>query len=146
MSDPNSYDYIIVGAGAAGCVIAARLVERTGARVLLLEAGGPDDPGDPRRLDRARDVLAWGASSPYDWNYSTEPGDGVVGRRIAIAQGKVLGGGTSINAMMYIRGNRRDYDHRQAGQRGPGLRDVPCSGGRGRRGGRLSRKPAACSA
>jgi len=108
MNFERTFDYIIVGAGAAGCVIAYRLVKNLGCSVLLLEAGGPDSNPAIHNTDMQSMTSLWGSNA--DWGYSTEPEPGLGGRQISITQGKVLGGGTSINAMMYIRGNRRDYD------------------------------------
>ena len=108
MNFERKFDYIIVGAGAAGCVIAYRLIENLGCSVLLLEAGSPDSNSAIHYTDIQSMTSLWGSSA--DWGYSTEPEPGLVNRQISIAQGKVLGGGTSINAMMYIRGNRRNYD------------------------------------
>jgi choline dehydrogenase len=102
------FDYIIVGAGAAGCVIAHRLIKNLGCRVLLLEAGNQDHNPAIHNTDIQSMTSLWGSDA--DWGYSTEPEPGLGDRQISIAQGKVLGGGTSINAMMYVRGNRRDYD------------------------------------
>ena len=105
MSVNASYDYIIIGAGAAGCVIADRL-SKAGAMVLLLEAGSQainpaiDNPGGF--------VSLWGSN--LDWGLATESQPGMAGRNLVINQGKVLGGSTSINAMMYVRGNRMNYD------------------------------------
>ncbi|HEY5976732.1 MAG TPA: GMC family oxidoreductase N-terminal domain-containing protein [Solirubrobacterales bacterium] len=100
------HDYVIVGAGSAGCVLAARLSEDPDVNVLLLEAGGPDTkenihvPLGYLQLQR----------TDVDWDYVSAPEPNCNGRRIALPRGKVLGGSSSINAMVYIRGNHRDYD------------------------------------
>lgn len=101
------YDYIIVGAGSAGCALANRLSADIGTRVLLLEAGGWD------RHPFIKLPLGWGKlllDRMYDWGYEGEPQDCIAGRRIEVARGKIIGGSSSINAMAYVRGNRADYD------------------------------------
>ena len=101
----KEYDYIIVGAGSAGCVVAGRLSE-DGYKVLLLEAGGSDDD------DLIRTPLLFSAlfQGEKDWNYNSDPEPGLAGRRLFMPRGKVLGGSSSLNAMFYIRGDRTDFD------------------------------------
>jgi 4-pyridoxate dehydrogenase len=101
------YDYIIVGAGSAGCTLANRLTEDKHIRVLVLEAGGWDS--DPL----IRMPLAWGRilqERRHDWGYDSEPDAGTGNRRIECMRGKVVGGSSSVNAMAYVRGHRSDYD------------------------------------
>ncbi len=100
------YDYIIVGAGSAGCVLASRLTENPDARVLVLEAG-PPDTADEIHIPAAVNLLF---KSAYDWNYQTTVQDRAGGRSIYWPRGRVIGGSSSINAMIYIRGSRHDYD------------------------------------
>lgn len=117
-----SYDYVVIGAGSAGAVVAARLSEDRDARVLLLEAGGRDNhPFQLMPLAFLRVV----ASSRFNWKFESEPEPGLNNRRLEIPRGKTLGGSSSINALMYIRGNPMDYDlWRQQGCEGWGYRDV----------------------
>ena len=96
MADTHTHDYIVVGSGASGAVIANRLSADPGNSVLLLEAGGADS--NPDIADPAGFVRLWG--SDIDWSLTTESQQGLTGRSISINQGKVLGGSTSINAMM----------------------------------------------
>jgi choline dehydrogenase len=100
------YDYVIVGAGSAGCVLASRLSENPGSRVLLLEAG-PPDTADEIHIPAAMNLLF---QTAYDWNYQTVAQDRAGGRSIYWPRGRVLGGSSSINAMIYVRGSRQDYD------------------------------------
>jgi choline dehydrogenase len=100
------YDYVIVGAGSAGCVLATRLSEDPGVQVLLLEAGPPDTN---ENIHVPLGYLQLGRTE-VDWDYCSAPEPECNGRRIPLPRGKVLGGSSSINAMVYIRGNRRDYD------------------------------------
>jgi choline dehydrogenase len=100
------YDYVIVGAGSAGCVLAARLSEDPDVSVLLLEAGPPDTN---QNIHVPLGYLQL-ARTEIDWDYATAPEPNCNGRRISLPRGKVLGGSSSVNAMIYIRGNRLDYD------------------------------------
>jgi len=101
----SSYEYVIVGAGSAGCLLAGRL-SAAGARVLLLEAGGSDRRPEvkvpaafPNQFQTVR-----------DWNFMSEPEPGLFGRRLSLPRGRMLGGSSSMNAMLYTRGNRADFD------------------------------------
>ena len=116
------YDYVIVGAGSAGCVLAARLGEDPDVRVAVIEAGPPDDGRrDPRCRSRRRSL----AEQPLGLGLSSEPEPGLDDRRNYLPRGRVLGGSSSLNAMIYIRGNRADYDEWAAmGLDGWGYEDV----------------------
>jgi choline dehydrogenase len=100
------FDYVIVGAGSAGCVLASRLSEDPDVSILLLEAGPPDTK---ENVHVPLGYLQL-ATTDVDWDYHSAPEPECNGRRIQLPRGKVLGGSSSMNAMVYIRGNRRDYD------------------------------------
>ena len=115
------YDYIIVGAGSAGCVLASRLTEDPNITVLLLEAGTPDSKIEIH-IPAAYSKLF---KTKYDWNYYTEPQLHMHDRRLYIPRGKVIGGCSSINGMIYIRGHSYDYDYwSKLGNQGWSFREV----------------------
>jgi len=118
----ESFDYVIVGAGSAGCVLAARLTEDGQHSVLLLEYGG----SDRSPFIQMPAALSIPMNMPrYNWGYHTEPEPHLGGRRLQTPRGKVLGGSSSINGLVYVRGNPHDFDGWQAqGASGWGYHDV----------------------
>ena len=115
-------DYVIVGAGSAGCVLAERLSAGGKYRVVLLEAGGKDrNPWIHIPLGYGRTMF----DKRVNWMFETEPEPGLDNRRIKQPRGKVLGGSSSINGLLYVRGQPEDYDHwRDLGNPGWGFADV----------------------
>ncbi|MBV8887437.1 MAG: GMC family oxidoreductase N-terminal domain-containing protein [Chroococcidiopsidaceae cyanobacterium CP_BM_RX_35] len=115
------YDYIVIGAGSAGCVVANRLTEDDDTTVLLLEAGNPDSKPEIQIPADCFTLLG----SEVDWGYFSEPESYLNDRKMLCSRGKVLGGSSSINFMMYVRGNPHDYDHWQSlGNTGWSYQDV----------------------
>jgi choline dehydrogenase len=105
------YDYVVMGAGSAGCVLAARLSEDPHVKVALIEAGPPDTAQEIHIPAGVSSLI----KSRWDWDFDSEPEPGLARRRIYLPRGRMLGGSSSMNAMIYIRGNRADYDTWAAG-------------------------------
>ena len=104
----QTFDYLIIGGGSAGCVLAARLSEDPQVRVALLEAGAPDSSV---LIHCPAGLAVLAQNGQANWAFATVPQPGLNGRRGYQPRGKVLGGSSSVNAMVYIRGQRADYDH-----------------------------------
>ena len=123
MSDNAAYDYIVVGAGSAGAVVASRLSESGSYRVLLLEAGTKGSSHFWARVPVGTSKMI--DDPTVNWCYKSEPDEGSGGRRIDVPRGKMMGGSSSINGMVYMRGQAQDYDHwTQLGNRGWSYQDV----------------------
>jgi choline dehydrogenase len=101
-----AYDFIVCGGGTSGCVVARRLAENPAAQVLVLEAGADE------RIDAVRNATAWMSNigSTRDWQFEAEPSAALLGRRAPLPMGKVLGGGSSINGLVWARGHQHDFD------------------------------------
>jgi len=106
MKPRHEFDYIVVGAGSAGCVLGSRLSQDPNIRVALVEAGGPDDAPEIQMPVAFPQLF----KTKYDWDFASEPEPGLGNRRIYLPRGKTLGGSSAINAMIYIRGNAADFD------------------------------------
>ena len=118
----DNFDFIIVGGGSAGCLLANRLSANPEHRVLLLEAGPPDDAA---MVKAPLGTFALYHSTKFNWKFWSREGQGLNERQIFCPQGKTLGGSSAINAMIYARGHREDYDHWQAlGNRGWGYDEM----------------------
>ena len=122
MTTDSTYDYIVVGAGSAGCVVAARLSENPDCSVLLLEAGGPDNHPYLRMPMAFLKVMV---DPRFDWGYMSEPEPNLGGRKLWIPRGKVLGGSSTTNGMFFMRGHPLDFDGwKQSGCEGWGYQDL----------------------
>ncbi|MEU1316327.1 GMC family oxidoreductase [Streptomyces tibetensis] len=104
--DRESYDYIVVGAGSAGCALAARLSEDPDVTVALIEAGPPARG----RLFEIPALFSQQLKTTFDWDFETDPEPQLGGRRAYLPRGRVIGGTSSMNTMLYVRGHRYDYD------------------------------------
>ena len=107
MASSNEFDYVVIGSGSAGAIVASRLSENPDVSVLLLEAGPRDNSLLLRIPAAAR--YAFNARR-FNWNFQSEPEPGLNGRTLALPAGRVLGGSSSINGLVYLRGNPLDYE------------------------------------
>ena len=120
--DADTFDYVIVGGGAAGSVLAGRLTEDLGVTVCVLESGPPDNHPF---IHVPAGFIKMLFNPKFTWQFKTEPSEGTAGRQIPTTQGRTLGGGSSINGMVYNRGQPADFDHwAQRGNRGWGYTDI----------------------
>lgn len=106
----QTVDYVVIGAGTAGCIVAARLAVDLHVKVALLDVGGLDDNPAIYAAGLEPMFSLWAPDGAENWGYRTTPQPGLGGREVDVARGKVLGGSSAVNAMIYIRGNRRDFD------------------------------------
>ena len=122
IKDLGTFDYVVIGAGSAGCVLANRLSEDPSVKVALLEAGGKDNY---MWIHIPVGYLHCMGNPRTDWGFKTEPVPGLGGRMLNYPRGRVLGGCSSINGMIYMRGQAQDYDQwRQLGNLGWGWDEV----------------------
>ena len=106
MTIGQEYNYVIIGAGSAGCVLAAHLSQDPRVKVALVEAGGRDNAPEIAMPVAFPQLF----KTQYDWDFATEPEQGLGRRRIYLPRGKMLGGCSAMNAMIYVRGNKADFD------------------------------------
>src|SRR5580698_930332 len=138
-----AFDYVIVGAGAAGSVLANRLTEDAGVTVCVLECGPPDRHP---YIHVPAGFIKMLFNPTYTWQFTTEPGEGTAGRRIPTTQGRTLGGSSSINGMVYNRGQKADFDHWHSAAIAAGATPTCCRISSARSGGSASPTTASMGA